>query len=332
VRPRFSVRSSWLLRAPPGSAEAYLIATVLVVIASLARWGLGFFGAPLLPFTAYYPAILFAAYFGGLQVSIFAAILGGLIGSWAFLPPYFMFVYTPTRAFELLAYLCACALIIWGANSYRRLVDRLQDEEKLRKLAVDELAHRLKNKIASIQAIISYQLRDHPEIRDGIAARLAALSGTDDLIMESQGHGAGIRDIIFTELRPYELSRISMAGPNVVLAPTLALTIALLVHELATNAAKYGALSTPAGKLSIHWSISHRTLDLEWRESGGPTVASAIRQGFGLRLLSRALDQFGGSTAMTFEPTGVVCKISARLPEDAPSIVPAEMPTSSGAP
>jgi two-component sensor histidine kinase len=131
------------------------------------------------------------------------------------------------------------ALIVWGANSYRRLTKRLREAERLRVLVVEELAHRLKNKISTIQSIVSYQLREQPQLRDDIVARLVALSATDDLIMAAQGRGASLRAILSTELKPYGLARISMEGSDIILMPTLALTIALVVHELATDAAKF---------------------------------------------------------------------------------------------
>jgi two-component sensor histidine kinase len=116
------------------------------------------------------------------------------------LPHWDYFYLTRGRELELLTYALACALLIWGAESYRKLATRLQDEEILRKIAVEELAHRLKNKIATIQSIISQQLRDLPERRDDIVGRLVALSATDDLIMASQRQGARIGDILSTEL------------------------------------------------------------------------------------------------------------------------------------
>ena len=174
----------------PGSVEAYLAATLLVVIASLVRWGLGFLGETLLPFTTFYPVVLFATYFGGPRVGIFTSIVGGVVGWWAFLLPHVgFFPIKIAGELELLTYAVACALIIWGADSYRRLAKRLREEERLRVLAVEELAHRLKNKIASIQSIISYQLREQPQLRDDIIARLVALAATDDLIMAAQGRG-----------------------------------------------------------------------------------------------------------------------------------------------
>jgi two-component sensor histidine kinase len=308
-------------RVVPGSVEAYLAATILVVTASLIRWGLGFLGEALLPFTTYYPVVLFATYLGGSRTGIFTAILGGLIGWWAFLSPHVgFFPLQFAGELELLTYAAACALIIWGADSYRRLAARLQEEERLRKLAVEELAHRLKNKIASIQSIISYQLREQPRLRDDIIARLLALAATDDLIMTAQGRGASIRAILSTELKPYGLARISMAGPDIILSPTLALTMALMVHELATNAAKYGALSVPAGQLSIRWSLADRLLSLDWRETNGPVVVPPTHRGFGMLLLS--LEQFSGNVEMTFERNGLVCRMKAVFPESTPSIVP----------
>lgn len=313
------------LRLPAGSAEAFFAATLLVVVASLARRGLDIVGQPLLPFTTYYPAILFATYIGGLGVGCYAAILAGLIGWWAFLPPQLaFFVLKPKSGLELAAFFVACGFIIWAADSYRRLVlkhrdvaRRLLDEEKLRKVAVEELAHRLKNKIATVQSIVSYQLRGHRELRDAIVHRLIALSRTDDLIMAAQGHGADLRGLLETELNAYEAVRVLLAGPVVFLPANLALTMALLVHELATNAAKYGALSTQGGVVSIHWSVSDHVLELFWSEAGGPIVAQPNHHGFGMRLISGALDPFNGSTETIFEPSGVVCKIKATLPAGA---------------
>jgi two-component sensor histidine kinase len=119
--------------------------------------------------------------------------------------------------------------------------------------------------------------------------RLNALSAADDLITSAQGKGARLRDILTTELGPYDVSRISMQGSDVFFVPKLAVTMALIFHELATNAAKYGALSNPAGELHIGWTHDNEELTLEWREKGGPTVSTPSHRRFGTRLLSGAL-------------------------------------------
>ena len=309
--------SSWLkwqVRSPGGLARAYAIALGLVALATLARWALGFLGDALLPFTAYYPAVLFATFIGGLPVGTVTAILGGIIGWVAFFPPSWrLFPLPPGGDVELAIYVVTSALIIWGADSYRRLAVRVQSEENLRKLAVDELAHRLKNKIASIQSIVHYQLREQPQLREDITARLIALSATDDLIMAAQGQGAELRAILSTELTPYALSRVTMHGPDILLKPTLALTMALLFHELATIAAKYGALSSANGTVTISWTVADNALRLEWRECGGPSIAPPADGGFGLQLLPRALEQFGGTAGMSFETTGLICTMSCLI-------------------
>jgi two-component sensor histidine kinase len=296
-------------------AEAYCLAAILIALASLSRWALGSFTQNLQAFTTVYPAVLFATLFGGAGPGLFVAVLGGFICWWKFLTPYTSLLpLTTADEIDLLSYFGASLAIVWATDHYRKLIKRLQDEEHFRKLAVDELAHRLKNKIATIQSIISFRLRKQPERRDEIASSLAALAATDDLITAAQGKGALIRGIFSAEIAPYDVSRISMSGPECLLPPKLALTMALLVHELATNAAKYGALSISTGKLSIDWSLSNTRLSVIWRESDGPNVTPPNHNGFGTRLIRQALEQFDGKAEVDFAPTGLVCKLSVVLP------------------
>ncbi len=306
-----------------GSIGTFAFASILVLLATLVRSVFGFLGEEVFVFAGYYPAVLFATYVGGPSVGVYTAVVSGVVAWWAFISPHFgFFPLTLALATKLAAFLFACALIIWGADRYRTLLKALEDEQKsrqgeerFRELAVEELAHRLKNKIATIQSIISFQLRDSPETRDAILGRLTALSATDDLILEAQGQGARLWEILSTELRPYETSRVAIEGPAALLSPRLAMTMALLIHELATNSAKYGALSNATGRIAISWSLSGARLSLEWRERGGPIVTTPIHQGFGMRLLSRALQDYGGAVETAFEPTGLVCRLNVTLSE-----------------
>jgi two-component sensor histidine kinase len=310
-------RFDWSIRRSPGSTGAYVFAVGCVALASLVRWGIGYFGEEVFVFAGYYPAVLFATYVGGAAVGIVTTLLSALIGWWAFIPPHFAFTpITPAVVTKLSAFVFACALIIWGADRYRRLLTRLENEEEFRKLAVEELAHRLKNKIATIQSVISVKLRDEPQTRDAILSLLNSLSATDDLVLATQGKGAHIRDIFDAEVRPYDISRISMRGPDVLLPPKLAMTIALVVHELATNAAKYGALAGPKGKLTISWQVIRDRMTIDWRESDGPVVVPSQHTGFGTRLLSRALKQFDGSIDNKFESTGLICAMNLMLVDE----------------
>ena len=303
-------------RPSPGSIKAYGFATGLVAIATLLRWGLGLIAADLQAFTTFYPAVLFATLFGGAGAGVIAAILGGIVCWWEFLPPYgSLWPLSHGDEIDFVTYFVSSALIVWATEHYRRLNQRLRDEERFRKLAVDELAHRLKNKVATIQAIINLRLHDNPEARNQIFGSLNALMATDDLIIKSQGEGANIRDILAAKISAYDYSRISIDGPRCYLSPAVALTFALLVHELATNAAKYGALSNATGKVSIARSLSGPRLTVVWRESDGPTVNPPSHSGFGTRRFYRALGQFGGTVDANFAPTGLVCNLSMVLPD-----------------
>jgi two-component sensor histidine kinase len=298
-----------------GSFQAYLFALCCIGVATLARLALGRIAADVAPFLTFYPAILFAALIGGLGPGVFAVVLGGGIVWWAMMPPPFSFSLARDGDLILLAaYGIGSLMIVFAGDYFRLLVKRLEDEENFRKLAVEELSHRLKNKIATLQAIVAIQLREYPQVRDDILGRLNALSATDDLITQTQGQGAYLGDIATAELEPYALSRATMQGPRVLLPPKVALTMALLLHELATNSAKHGSLSAAAGRVAVNWTASGRSLSVEWRESDGPSVTPPTQKGFGLGLLTRALDQFDGAVETNFAASGLVCKMQLVLP------------------
>jgi two-component sensor histidine kinase len=308
---------------PAESGKAYAFAIFCVAIAAAIRWAFGLWFEGVVPFTTFFPAVLLAALVGGLGPGILAALLGGIIGWWTFLPSATaLFPVTSGTTASLIAYFTTCLIVVWAAEHYRRLTKRLEDEQKFRELAVEELAHRLKNKVATIQAIVSIRLREHPLARDEIVSCLGSLKATDDLILAAQGRGALIGDILSAELRPYDVARISMGGPEVLLPPKLAFTMALLFHELATNAAKYGALSNAAGMISVLWSVSDKWLKVEWRESDGPPVTIPKHRGFGTRLLSRALEQFDGKVETTYALPGLVCRLTVPIREQAQDTVP----------
>jgi two-component sensor histidine kinase len=299
----------------PGSVQAYALAFTCFSAATLLEFGLLWIDKGAAKLIAFFPAIAFAALLGGIGPGVLVALLGGLTAWLVFMPPSYSFALESYGdKISLVTYGVISIFVAWVGNYFGRLSERLEDEEQLRELAVQELAHRLKNKIATIQAIISVQLRDSPQVRDGILARLTALTVTDHLIEKANGQGAYIRDIAATELAPYIGSQATIQGSDVLLPPKYALTVALIIHELATNAAKYGSLSVPEGRVSLRSSISNTSLSLEWNENNGPPVSAPTRRGFGLKLLSRALTQFGGTVETFFEPTGLTCKMNLTLP------------------
>lgn len=206
---------------------------------------------------------------------------------------------------------------VWGVFvEGADVTDRVKAEAQ-QKLLVDELNHRVKNTLATVQAIAAQTLRTATEpaaFNEAFQARLMALSATHDLLTATSWRSAALTDVLHVELHPYGPGRYRCDGPALDLAPQEALTLGLVFHELATNAAKYGALSTPSGCVAVDWSVSEdgRRLELVWRERDGPAVRPPTRRGFGSRLIERSLGGDGASE-LDFHPDGLICRIGLRL-------------------
>jgi PAS domain S-box-containing protein len=204
---------------------------------------------------------------------------------------------------------------------------RKASEQHLR-LMVNELNHRVKNSLATVQGIAMQTLRrgEVPEaVREALASRLIALAEAHDVLTDEKWSGAELADLAAQSAAPYVslrgVSPIYIDGPSVFLPPRTAIAMALAFHELATNAAKYGALSTPVGKVLIAWTVAHaaggRALRLIWRESGGPAVRPPQRTGFGTRLIQRGLaSELCGAVTMDYQTCGLVCTMDALLPDE----------------
>jgi len=146
---------------------------------------------------------------------------------------------------------------------------RLDEEERYRQVVVDELGHRVKNKLATIHAILRHELRGHPQTWDRVSGRLRALSTADDFLLQADGEGIDMRELLALELKPYGENRVRMHGQPLRLCGRMPSVLALIVHELATNAAKYGALSVEEGCVSIGWRKDGQEIAIDWTESGG---------------------------------------------------------------
>jgi PAS domain S-box-containing protein len=221
---------------------------------------------------------------------------------------------------------------------------QLQDEERLR-LMVNELNHRVKNTLATVQSIIAHTLRgaESPErLRETLTTRILALSRAHDVLTDAQWAGADLGEIAARAAAPYRPAggdeRFRLHGPTVRLPPKTAIAVALAFHELATNAAKYGALSAPGGHVELGWTLRRagkdQRLTIRWREVGGPAVSPPTRRGFGTRLIERALAaDLNGEVVLEFPPEGVICTVEARFPArsfDAPALDEPPDPQSGG--
>jgi two-component sensor histidine kinase len=209
---------------------------------------------------------------------------------------------------------------IVGAVSVGLDISERKRAEEQRTLLIHELNHRVKNTLATVQAVAAQSLRNaaSPEAaRDTFTARLMALAKAHDVLTRESWEGADLHDVVTGAVAPYRTGgrdRFDLSGPPVRLQPSTALAIAMALHELATNAAKYGALSGEGGRVGIAWGLEDGRLRLEWREGGGPPVAPPSRRGFGTRLIERGLAaELEGEVHLAFEPAGVVCTMTASL-------------------
>jgi two-component sensor histidine kinase len=315
----------------PSSAQAYWFALCCVGAALGIRLIFWLLKPDLVIFATYYPAVLLATLVGGWRAGIVAQVAGGIV-AWLYFDPSFAM---PPRALEAqLAdfglYGLSSGLIIWAAEQYRHVVQRLEEEEHYRRLVIEELKHRLRNKLAVVQAVLSHELRAHEDMRGKIVGRLTALARADELLARPDGEMVDLQEILRVELSLFSEARIAVTGEPIELPPKLAAALTLVLHELATNAAKHGALQLPSGRVSVAWRLEGNMLAIEWSESGGPPVAPPQRSGFGTGLFRRALEPFQGTIETQFEPSGLRCRIRIEVAgrtgaskQSAPAPVPA---------
>ncbi len=196
--------------------------------------------------------------------------------------------------------------------------------EEHQQLLINELNHRVKNTLATVQSVASQTLRNAEsakQAKEALEARLFALSRAHDVLTRENWEGADLYAIVEQAVAPYSSrgeDRLHLAGSRARVPPRMALALAMALQELATNAVKYGALSTETGEIRIAWNVqatgSGPRLHLRWEESGGPTVQPPSRRGFGSRLIERSLSHdLGGTARIEFPATGLVCTVDAPL-------------------
>jgi two-component sensor histidine kinase len=207
-------------------------------------------------------------------------------------------------------------------RGYNVVVEDVTDrrlEEDRRKLLIDELNHRVRNTLAVVQSIARQTLAGHAgaEARQAFEERLYALAAAHSILTREHWTAADLREVIVSSAGSQASDRINLDGPPVALSPSVAVTLSLALHELGTNASKYGALSNDTGRVEVVWALDgpRRTrLKLRWEEIDGPPVAPPRRKGFGTRLLQRALSaELGGSARLEFAPAGVICELECEI-------------------
>ncbi|HET6971671.1 MAG TPA: PAS domain S-box protein [Phenylobacterium sp.] len=213
--------------------------------------------------------------------------------------------------------------IIEDIGARKSAEEEQQRYQRQLRLLINELNHRVKNTLATVQSMAAQTLRgeaDPAQAYGKFEARLLGLSEVHEVLTRERWHGAALREVAERALTPFAAGgsgRIEIAGPEVWLQPGAALTMALVFHELATNAVKYGALSTDGGRVTLSWELeaAENMLRLTWAERGGPPVRRPSRRGFGSRLIERGFQaELRGSALLRYEPDGFRCDMQAELP------------------
>jgi two-component sensor histidine kinase/PAS domain-containing protein len=205
------------------------------------------------------------------------------------------------------------AVAISGAS--RDLTERKQAED-FQRMLLDELNHRVKNTLATVHAITAQTLRhasDLPSARVALEQRIMSMSRAHDLLTARTWTGADFADVVARTLEAFPREQVKTSGPALDLPSRHVLALSLALHEMATNAVKYGALSCPEGQVAVSWSADAGELRIRWEERGGPPVAQPVNNGFGTRLLQQLVGDLGGTIELEYAPTGLRCHLSAGL-------------------
>lgn len=261
------------------------------------------------------PAVLVSCLLFG-RLSGAATLAVGFLGTWWFMMPSRGHIeqMSSGEASSLVVLIVAGGLTIVVTEAYRMISRDLARELDTKTLLINELNHRVKNTLATVQAFATqtFPRSDDPHSpRAAFEGRLQALSRAHDTLTRASWSHGRIGELVDGAIAPFDPSRFSVEGEDFDLTPQKALAVAMALHELATNAVKYGALSTHEGSVKISFGVKDGVRSLLWTEIDGPPVAPRSRKGFGSRLLERALAQdIEGRVDLAFPSSGVVCRLS----------------------
>ena len=236
-----------------------------------------------------------------------------------------IFLERPVRVATFLSVMQSALLARQRQYELRDELLARQEAEAHARMLTEEMKHRIKNSLGLVGAIASQTFRHSRPVAASLetfSARLRSMALAQDVLTQSTGDGAFLDELITRALEPYQQhevpDRIAISGPAVRIDGRKTTSLTMAMHELATNALKYGALSVDAGRVTVCWHVENVSgidrLHLEWRERGGPLVTPPEHRGFGSRLVERGLAmELGGKAEIAFKPEGVVCEITASL-------------------
>jgi two-component sensor histidine kinase len=306
-------------RLPPGAELAAGVLAGLVAVA--ARYWLPLSPSQL-PTITVVVALAVVTTFIGVTAGIATALVGGILSWYLFFNAFSWSLaggaWVPLLGFAIIATVIVSTSYLYRSavrQNHEREVARLQAQAAQSDLFASEMAHRLKNALAIVQSIAFQTIGTESEEASKFAGRLKTLADANDLLNEHvEMPSADVRDVVRTALSPFGEESFQIQAIEAAIPAQQVVSLALALHELATNAIKHGALSVPGGRVLISFSANQGALTMAWKERGGPRVSAPTRRGFGLRLLQRS----GISPKLEFERDGLCCSIGLRaMPSEA---------------
>jgi two-component sensor histidine kinase len=297
----------------PYSWRAFSAAIFALVLATGIRASFGILGSHF-PLTFYFPAILAVGVLVGIPAAVSVSLAAVAIVWFAFIPPYLQLGWPKAEDFTVwLLFVLASSVTIVVAWLCRTALLRLHRHQLAYRTVAHELRHRDKNSLAVTEAIIKKTLQHDHTSADAIIGRLRAVDYANDLLVRSALPAVELRTLIENELTAYGDTRFVAQGPRLKIPTSSVRHVLLIIHELATNAAKYGALSILSGRVLIDWEMQNgRTVLVRWREQGGPPVQSPTRNGFGSTLIVQSVRALSGQLDQQFKPDGLCCSFTLR--------------------
>lgn len=294
---------------------SFCLAAGAVAVSTALRWVIDR-GEAGIPFVTYFPAVVLAALLLGWRWGALVALASAVIANRLFRIEPLLQELSGRDAVLVGLFALSCAVLIWTAETTRRLVRQLEAAKQREALLNQELAHRVKNMVAtaSAMAVLTARHSEPEHFVEALGGRLETLKRATELLDAEGVAQCNLHRVVETALAPFRSdSNFWIAGPACELPRDSCVPLALALHELATNAAKYGALSVPDGRISVLWTIGEgeeNLLRLSWREEDGPPVKKPAYSGMGTRLLKRqpGLD----AVKLSYRRGGVCCDIQVR--------------------
>ena len=300
-------------RSPP-LWQGLSLAVLCVVAGALLRFAADPVVQDHLPIALFYPFVLAAAVWGGTIPAFCTVLLALILSNYFWFPPEGgSFKFDASAKILMVAFSLFCGFAILMIALFRILLEAHVEGEERAVLLAHEMKHRSSNLLGMVQAISAQTARNassFAEYQCLFTSRLAALAQAQQLFAENPGSPPDLRQFLQSIIEPFDAARFQIVGPDVTVPPYLGTCCALLFHELATNATKYGALSSPDGVVIIKWDTQKSRVRLEWQERNGPPVVAPTRAGFGSRLLKTAFPPQYGEAAILFNANGVCCTVS----------------------